>query len=200
MSEEWRDIKGYEGLYQVSNLGRIKSLKYKGGKQERILDGSINNNGYRVVTFRKDNKRRDYLVHRLVAEVFIPNPNNKPFIDHIDTDRTNNRIDNLRWVTQKENCNNVITKKKYVDSSKQSYILGKSPKMIGAKGKDNPKSKKAIQLTLNGEPIKIWDSIREVDRHGFSSTCVVKCCKGYRRTHKGFKWMYLSEYEMNFNV
>lgn len=195
MSEEWRDIKGYEGLYQVSNLGRVKSLRYKRGKQEKILDGWISKEGYRKVSFYKDNKRKDYLVHRLVAESFIPNPNNKPFIDHIDTNRTNNKIDNLRWATQKENCNNVISKKNYVDSSKQLYISGKSNRIIGAKGKDNPRSKKIIQLTLNNEPIKIWDSVREVGRHGFLSSCVGHCCRGKRKTHKGFKWMYLSDYE-----
>lgn len=195
MNEEWRDIKGYEGLYQVSNLGRVKSLRYKRGEQEKILDGWISKEGYRKVSFYKDNKRKDYLVHRLVAESFIPNPNNKPFIDHIDTNRTNNKIDNLRWATQKENCNNVISKKNYVDSSKQLYISGKSNKIIGAKGKDNPRSKKIVQLTLNNEPIKIWDSIREVGRHGFLSSCVGHCCRGKRKTHKGFKWMYLSDYE-----
>lgn len=195
MNEEWRDIKGYEGLYQVSNLGRVKSLRYKRGKQEKVLDGWITKERYRMVSFYKDNKRKDYLVHRLVAEAFIPNPDNKPFIDHIDTNRTNNKIDNLRWATQKENCNNDISKKKYIDSSKRLYISGKSNKIIGAKGKDNPRSKKIIQLTLNNEPIKIWDSVREVGRHGFLSSCVGHCCRGKRKTHKGFKWMYLSDYE-----
>ena len=84
---------------------------------------------------------------------------------------------------------------KYIDSSKRLYISGKSNKIIGAKGRDNPRSKKIIQLTLNNEPIKIWDSIREVGRYGFSSSPVGACCRGKRKTHKGFKWMYLSDYE-----
>lgn len=103
--EEWRTIKGYED-YKVSNLGRVMSLKR--GKQ-RILSPRISNN-YKNVTLCKNGDIKTKLVHRLVAEAFIPNEDNKPVVDHIDTNTLNNCVDNLRWVTVKENCLNDLTR------------------------------------------------------------------------------------------
>ena len=109
MKEIWKNVEGFEGLYEVSNLGRVKALdRYvvnNGGlqhKKERILKQRINKNKHCTVVLCKDGKTYPRLVHRLVAIAFIPNPDNKPIIDHIDTDPTNNRVDNLRWVTQQE--------------------------------------------------------------------------------------------------
>lgn len=105
--EEWKDIEGYEGLYQVSNLGRVKSLPRYWVRTERILTKK----GYpyvRVCLF-KGTKRTYLSVHRLVAEAFIPNPDNKPIIDHIDGNPNNNSVSNLRWVDFKENSNNPIS-------------------------------------------------------------------------------------------
>ena len=117
MLEIWKDIKGFEGIYQVSNTGKVKSLarvvKTKNGHyqsyNEKIL--KTQKTGYCLVMLCKERKRFPRQVHRLVAEAFIPNPENKPFIDHIDTNPQNNNIDNLRWVTQKENCLNPISRK-----------------------------------------------------------------------------------------
>ena len=121
MDEIWKDINGYEGLYQVSNKGRVKSLdRYatnhskKQFRPERILKQNIQQAGRSkrcMVVLSKEGKLRPVRVHRLVAEAFIPNPENKPFIDHIDTDSTNNKVENLRWVTAKENSNNPLSKK-----------------------------------------------------------------------------------------
>lgn len=115
--EEWKSITGFEGLYEVSNYGRVKSLarivthrNRTQPKSERVLKNHINNNGYAAVVLCKNNKTYPKLVHRLVAQEFIPNPDNKPNVDHIDTNPSNNKIDNLRWVTQKENCLNPITR------------------------------------------------------------------------------------------
>ena len=117
--EEWKDIKGYEGRYQVSNLGRVRSLdrEYNNRGTMVPIKGkmlSFNNcRGYSLVSLCKDDsKPYKAKVHRLVAEAFIPNPENKPCIDHINTDRTDNRVENLRWVTRKENMDNPLTKSK----------------------------------------------------------------------------------------
>ena len=120
MPEIWKDIKGYEGLYQVSNKGRVKSVdRYADNhgtmqfRPERILKQNIQDAGRNkrcAVALSKNSIIKRYRVHRLVAEAFIPNPENKPYIDHIDTDSTNNCVENLRWATAKENSNNPLSK------------------------------------------------------------------------------------------
>lgn len=112
LTEEWRDIKGYEGYYQISNKSRVKSLarkrhKTKHGKggwlKERILKQSVNSDGYFTVVLTKKGIRKPYKVHRLVAKYFIPNKEGKPEVNHIDGDKLNNDIGNLEWVTKAEN-------------------------------------------------------------------------------------------------
>lgn len=107
MIEEWKDIEDYPN-YQVSSMGRIKSLNYNKTGKEKIMKVTPCN-GYFNLTLCKDGKTKQFQIHRLVAQAFIPNPENKPEIDHINTDRTDNRVENLRWVTHKENSNNPIT-------------------------------------------------------------------------------------------
>lgn len=115
--EIWKSIEGFEGLYEVSNTGKVKSLKRtvktnNGNFQsynEKILKHT--NKGYCVVVLCKDGKKYPKTIHRLVAEAFIPNTLNKPYIDHIDTNPQNNNVENLKWVTQKENCLNPTTRK-----------------------------------------------------------------------------------------
>lgn len=102
MNEEvWKDIEGYEGLYQVSSWGRVRST-YRGG---RILKSLVTTYGYLRVTLYKSNVGKCQFIHRLVAQAFIPNPQNKPEINHIDENKENNFVDNLEWVTTKENLN-----------------------------------------------------------------------------------------------
>lgn len=113
MEEIWKDIVGYEGKYQVSSMGRVKSLNYNNTRQERVIKLGLNKYGYLCVTLCKDGKQKSYLTHRLVAQAFISNPCNKPCVDHISTDKTDNRTDNLRWVTHKENSDNPLTKKHF---------------------------------------------------------------------------------------
>lgn len=105
MEEVWRDIKDYEGLYQISSLGRVKSFK---GKTSKIMIGNTNNRGYYLVGLRKDGKRKMFLRHRLVAQAFIPNPNNLPQVNHIDGNKSNNTLKNLEWVNQSENEKHAI--------------------------------------------------------------------------------------------
>lgn len=107
MEEIWKDIPNYEGLYQISNLGRVKSLPRKGTntKKERILKFAKSNKNYLIAILTKHNKRNAKSVHRLVAEAFIPNPNNFPQVNHKDENRHNNCVDNLEWCTNRYNCN-----------------------------------------------------------------------------------------------
>lgn len=98
MIEEWKDIKGYEGLYQVSNLGRVK-------RHDRILKQAYSDRGYSLVCISKNNKPKTFRVHRLVAESFIQNQENKPTVNHIDEDKTNNAVFNLEWATMREQNN-----------------------------------------------------------------------------------------------
>ena len=125
--EIWKDIKKFEGIYQVSNLGNIKSLNNNKTKKEKILKLNKDKKGYLYVDLYKNNKSKRFVVHRLVAEAFIPNPENKPCIDHINTIRDDNRVENLRWVTYKENCNNPLTRKhnSEVRSGKNHHMYGK---------------------------------------------------------------------------
>lgn len=112
--EEWRDIKGYEGMYQVSNEGRVKSLNYKRGNAAKIMKPELTISGYYQISLYCGGKRGRHYVHRLVAEAFIPNPENKPVVDHINTIRIENSVCNLRWATTKENVNNAISHEKLV--------------------------------------------------------------------------------------
>ena len=131
MSKEiWKDIEGYEGLYQVSNLGRVRSLDrvyeaIKGHPQYckgKILKAFIHpQTHYCVTDLWKNNKRVHVKTHRLVAKAFIPNLDNKPFIDHINRDRQDNRVENLRWVTKVENMNNPLTLKAISIAQKRRF-------------------------------------------------------------------------------
>jgi hypothetical protein len=166
MLEIWRDIKNYEGIYEVSNLGRIKSISRNGTiKENRILKPN-KVMGYSQVGLQKYGTRKYKKIHRLVAEAFIPNPENKKEVNHKDGNKTNNCVDNLEWVTTSEN------------QLHSYYEL-----------KNNIKS--VIQLSLNNEIIKEWESIAKVEQElKISNADICKCCKGKRKTAGGYKWRY----------
>lgn len=130
MNEQWKDIQGYEGLYQVSNLGRVKGIDRISANgshlKEKILSQKHTTKGYLRVIFCKNNKVKYFLVHRLVAEEFILNPNNLPQVNHIDENKTNNQVDNLAWVTSKENANYGTRIKRIADKHKK-VIYSMSP-------------------------------------------------------------------------
>ena len=199
MVEIWKDIKGYEGLFQISSKGRVKSLNYRKSGKEGFLSIYIMNTGYPATHLCRNGEQKVALIHRLVAEAFIPNPENKPEVDHINCDRKDFRIENLRWVTSKENSNNPITLNNHW--SKQGFaspLKGKtgfiSP-LKGKTGKNHYLSKKVLQMDKHGNIIKLWDALMDVHRElGFDCGKLSACCLGKRKTHKGFKWMYLDNY------
>lgn len=183
VNEEWRDIEGYKGLYKISNLGNIISFY---GKYKKQLKKHYNKSGYQIAILIKDGKYKTHYVHRLVAQAFIPNTENKPCIDHINTDRTDNRVENLRWVTQKENCNNPKTITAYSCNNN----------MLGKVGKTNHLSKPIIQLNTYDELVKKWDCVNDVVRElGFCHSHISKCCKEKVKLAYGYKWGYVCDYE-----
>lgn len=110
-TEEWRDVKGYEGFYQVSNLGRVRTISYMHCLRgrlyridcERLITPTDNGNGYLIIGLQKDNERKNHYVHRLVADAFLDKPDGKNYVNHIDYNKKNNNASNLEWCTQKEN-------------------------------------------------------------------------------------------------
>ena len=168
MKEEWRDIIGYEGLYQVSNLGRVKSFLYYNGTNERIIKPIRLKNGYYNVSLSKNKISKKIYIHRLVADAFIPNPNSYPIINHKDENPSNNCADNLEWCTQKYNMN-----------------YGK------LKEKQKRESKSVLQYDLNNNFIKKWNSIADVERELNITHCnIVACLKNRRNNAGGFVWKY----------
>ena len=171
MEEIWKDIQGYEGLYMVSNLGRVKSLNYHNTGKEGILKEYIDkrkNHHYHRVTLSKNGKTDRISVHVLVALVFIPNPNNLPEVNHKDENPHNNIVDNLEWCNRSYNIN-----------------YGTRNKRVG---KANCKT--VYQLTLNGELVKIWESSYEVAHQlGYSHSLISRCCRGKGKTAYGYKWV-----------
>lgn len=165
--EIWKDIEGYEGLYQVSSEGRVKSLGNgkSNNSKEKILKSNKNRGGYLKVDLHKEGKKKNYLIHRLVAQAFIDNPNNLPEVNHRNEDKTDNRVENIEYCNRKYNIN------------------------FGTRTEKTQKP--ILQFTKEGKFVKKWDGIREVERElGFSHSHISKCCKGKLKTAYGFKWCY----------
>lgn len=183
MTEIWKDIKGYEGLYQVSNLGKVRSLDrdiliqhpsgtvYKSRKKGRVLSPSKDKDGYLQVNICRG---RHGKIHRLVAMAFVPNPNNYKCVNHKDEDKRNNRPDNLEWCTTK--YNNLYG----------THIVRAAKK-----------HKKQVEvLTLGGEPIKTYESLIQAETElGIkgASTMICRCCKNKIKNAYGYKWRYKAD-------
>lgn len=183
MNEVWKDIEGYEGLYQVSNLGRVKALEktwicgwnnVTRHQEEKILKVNPNTKGYPSVCLSKNSKTITYGIHILVARAFIPNPDNLPQVNHKDEDKTNNCADNLEWCTNKYNSN-----------------YGTRNQRIGKKLTNSNLSKPICQYTTEGELVKKWPSSMEVQRQlSFISRNIRSCCSGKHKTAYGYIWKY----------
>ena len=181
-NEVWKDIPNYEGIYKASNFGRIKmvkrtltdSLGKKINKKEHILKPRTGNRYYMIALY-KNGKREDLLLHRVIAQTFIPNPENKPFVNHKDENCFNNCSDNLMWCTQKENMNWGT---------------------INERMSKNSKSKRKVnQYDMDGNFIKQWDCMTDFYKSkGLKlKTGIIECCKGRRQSHMGYKWKYADE-------
>lgn len=187
--EEWRDVVG-NSRYAVSSQGRVLaySAPYKCGdricyRKPQLIKPRLGNTnpGYLSVVLSDGRTHRtSVVVHRLVATAFIPNPDNLPYVNHKDEDSTNNRAENLEWCTQQYNCN-YGTHNARMAKTISSTAYQKA---------------KVVQLSLNGTYVATFDSIKEAaDTLGIQRSSISICCRKPNRTGKGFRWMYLSDYE-----
>lgn len=185
MKEIWKDVPDYEELYQVSNLGRIRSYeKYKRAGRHTsvyycpsmIIKSFSAGTGYQRVNLYKNRKGRQLSVHRLVAMAFIPNPDNLPQVNHKDEDKTNNRLDNLEWCTAKYNSN-----------------YGTHPYRLTVKGRIKPKKSKEVgQYAKSGELIGIYPSICEASRRThLNRGNIGQVVNGKRSKCGGYIWKYI---------
>lgn len=188
MKETWKDVIGYEGKYQISNTGEVKSLNYLSTGETKLLKQQTDKHGYKRVRLYKDGKGKSCLVHRLVAIAFIPNPNDLPMVNHKDEDKTNNNVNNLEWCTIAYN-NNYGTK-----IERQSKSLSKS--MTGKKGKEHPSSKPILMYDKEGNFIRRFDSTADANEYfGKSRYCsgINDCLRGRNKTAYGFIFKYEDE-------
>lgn len=174
MEEIWKDIAGLEGLYQVSNYGRIKSFRKSNkffGQQEHYLKPYIKPNGYEsVILYDTERRKYRYLVHRLVAMTFIPNPAGYNAVNHKDENKLNNHVDNLEWCTLAYN---------------NAYGTARIRQIL-------TKGSKIEQLTLEGYPLAIYNSISIASRiTGISKTGILRCCNGKCDNSGGYLWRYV---------
>jgi len=168
LKEIWKPIKGFEGYYEVSNKGRVKSLSrivYDAGTaktrktKEIILKLQLRKKGYLYVNLNKNSKHKAIGVHRLVAYAFISNPENKPQVNHINENKTDNTVNNLEWCTAKENLH-------------------------------HSKLKPVYQLNSNLVIIKKWKSASHAQKKGFNASRIGICCRNIKATHLGYKWKF----------
>lgn len=172
IKEEWRDVIGYEGLYQVSSFGRVRGVDRitpKGHKWKGKILSPKDHNGYKSVTLSKNGRKKFYFVHRLVADAFIPNKLNYPIINHKDENPSNNCPDNLEWCTYKYNTNYGTCIDKVID--KQGNIV--------------------VMMDMNGNEIKEFRSVNEASRNTNSKASVISyCCRGLVYSSNGYRFKY----------
>lgn len=179
MAEKWVDIPGYEGLYQVSDCGRI-------ARGQRIKIPHTDRGGYLTVWLSKDSKQKNYKVHRLVAQAFIPNPEGKRTVNHIDGNKQNNNLFNLEWATHSENINhaNRTGLRTVTDAQREAA------RMNGRKTCDQNRQRKPVFCTIGKTELE-FDSAHSAARWCCgSASAIIRCCKGKAKTHKGYNWRY----------
>lgn len=180
MKEIWRDIDGYEGRYQISNLGNVKSLRYAGGNTARNLVPKCNNSGRLWVELIDGKRKKCMLIHRLVAIAFIPNPDNLPQINHIDENPKNNVVDNLEWCTALDNVR--AYRKNHPELARKRE---ESP--VYSKHMEKP----VLQFTKSGEFVKQWKNpVAIANDNKWNEWSILQCCNGNRKTAYGYIWRF----------
>ena len=198
MEEIWKDIEGYEGLYQVSNLGRVKSLKriqkFYHNRSDKILNLTKCGAGYFKIILSKNGVNKNHMIHRLVAQAFILNPENKPTVNHKDGNKHNNCVDNLEWATYSENI-------------QHAYNLGLnygSDKLKGRARKLSKASKAVFQIDRDKNKIlNEYYSLREAERQtGIKAQSICNCCNNKKgcKTAGGYIWYYVEDYNENYKL
>ena len=173
MNEEWRDIQGFEGLYQISNHGRVKSMSNRSNHKDEMIMKQSMVQGYCQITLTKDGIQKAFKVHRLVANAFLNNPLNLPEVNHINGIKTDNKVCNLEWITA-------------LGNARHAHATGLAR---AQKGSENPRSKKVIQMSMNGDEIAEFCGMREAERMtGISHFQISLCCRGKSKSAGGFKW------------
>lgn len=175
--EIWKPVAGYEGLYEVSNEGNVRSLKSGRWRNRRkILTPRKIDNGYHLVALCKDGTGKQMYVHRLVAQAFIPNPNNLETVNHKDEVKTNNNVSNLEWMSHKDN-NNFGTRNRRIAEARVNH----------------PKLSKLVQMLdkSTGELLETFPSMDEARRvTGIAQSSIYKCCRGKLKSAGGYVWKY----------
>lgn len=193
--ERWKEVSGYGGVFKVSSKGKVLSKK-RNGTNGGILTGKVSKFGYRVMLLSHNSIKKHVFAHRIVAEAFIPNPENLPFVNHKDEDKLNNSVENLEWCTTKYNLNyGTLPERrskarlgfKYSESSKRK--MSESQNLIAKRGSESPYSIEVYQFTLEGDFVGKWDSYSDIKRVlGYGPTNINISVKNKLRTAYGFKW------------
>lgn len=178
MSTKWKLIPNYS-MYRIYNDGTVVSTFNNKNKTRK----PVCVHGYYYVTLNKNGEERRFAIHRLVAEAFIPNPENKPMVDHIDGDKSNNIASNLRWVTASENSRNPITLKR------MKIGLAKNHPCKGRFGSKHPMSKPIERIDVHGNIVS-YECIEEAVRDGFTKGEISQCCRGIKTIYKGYIWRF----------
>ena len=183
-TERFAPIEGFPD-YQITSHGRVFSLKY--GKM-RELKPCKDKDGYMRLSLYKNGKEYKKTVHRLVALAFIPNPENKNEINHIDENKTNNHVSNLEWCTNKENINHGTR------NERAGKAISKTTSDGRRKGSKHNNARAVIGFKINGCDIKYYKYMRECEKDGFSHGNISSCCNGRLKSTKGYVWYYADEF------
>lgn len=191
----WRPVLGFEGYYEISNTGIVRSVNRivsgKNGSVRHIpgviMTQQTNHKGYKCVILHKYGEHYTKFIHRLVAEAFIDNPFKLPQVNHIDTDKTNNHVENLEWITNEDNQKHAVANGCYKGFTEKQLIAT----LINQKKAAKQRQKPVAQYDLDGNYIQSFESISDAERKtGCNNSKICACCKGNRKQAYGYIWKY----------